>query len=95
MIRAIAFAIVLSASPALAQSVCAPHDAIMKLLLESHGERLAMRGVTETGNVVEILMSVSGTWTILHVQPNGLACLMAAGEGFEKVKPVKPAGKGT
>jgi hypothetical protein len=46
MTRALAILIILAASPALAQSVCWPHDAIMKSLFKNHGERPAMRGGT-------------------------------------------------
>ena len=95
MIRAVALIIILSASPALAQATCGALDVVRQALLDGYGEKPAMRGITAGGNVVEILMSATGSWTMLHVQPNGVACLMAAGEGWEKVKPVKPAGKGT
>ena len=44
-------------------------------------------GLASNGGVLEVLSSTSGsTWTILVTMPNGVSCMIAAGEGLEVVK---------
>ena len=40
-------------------------------------------GVTNKGALVEVLTSADGgTWTIIVTTPQGMSCLVAAGEGW-------------
>jgi len=41
-------------------------------------------GIANYGGLVEILSSQSGTsWTIILTMPNGVTCMIAAGENWE------------
>ena len=45
-------------------------------------------GLSTTGDMVEILADgTDGSWTIVMTLPNGLSCLVAAGENWEFVEP--------
>ncbi len=52
-------------------------------------------GLANNGGVIEVLSSGSGnTWTIIITMPNGVTCLLAAGEGWESL-PLIAAGPTT
>lgn len=74
-----------SSLPAQAQQqyVCGPHDAVRERLRELHGEVSVAVGITSNGNVLEVLASAAGTWTVVMTRPNGLSCLMAVGDGWQ------------
>lgn len=55
----------------------------MKRLAENYNERRIGNGTAEHGRVlIELWGSVSGTFTIMIVRPNGIACLAAAGSNW-------------
>ena len=84
------------AAPAAAQQLgpCAPRaDAVAKLAA-GYGEVQAGIGLGAGGrSVVELYVSESGSFTILVTQPNGLACIAAAGDGWQAI--AAAAGEGT
>ena len=46
-------------------------------------------GLTNKGAVVEVLTNQNGTtWTIIITMPNGVSCMVAAGEGWETIRQV-------
>lgn len=88
----------LFAPPAQAQQVgaqpnptCDARDKVLTALSGRYSERPASMGLAANGSMVEVLVSEKGTWTIISTMPNGLSCLIAAGEYWEKV-PDKLAG---
>lgn len=89
---------VMAAGPALAQGgVCGPRDAIVERLQEKYGETRQSMGLQSNNGVVEIFASdESGTWTILVTLPNGMTCLVAAGEAWDNtVAEADPKGSET
>jgi hypothetical protein len=67
-----------------AQVACGTRDSVVRNLGEKYGE--VRRGVGLTGStaIFEIYASeVTGSWTILKTTPNGMACVMAVGEGWQ------------
>lgn len=84
--RAIALVIVLFASlPAFAQQApCAEREAALKKLSNDYGESQVALGLTSDGNVLEVLASSNGTWTILVTTPQGLSCGVASGQAWTK-----------
>lgn len=81
----------LAVSPATAQPIpCGDYREIVRQLAEKHGERAAGRGLSASGNVVELLRSEDGGWTLLMVLPNGRACLMSMGEAWQPVEAARP-----
>ncbi len=82
------------AGPAVAQVtvalplVCAERREVLRDLAERYGENPAGRGVTNGGGLVERWQNPEqGTWTWVLITPGGLACLVAAGEGWRERRP--------
>ena len=47
--------------------------------------------MTNTGGLVEVLTDgKGGTWTIIVTTPQGMSCLVAAGEGWRSMQQVPP-----
>jgi hypothetical protein len=93
----LAFAALLLATPAWAQQPpppCGSRALVVAKLLEKFGETQQSAGLqTVRGDPVaafEVYANdETGTWTLLRSEPNGMACLMAAGRDWnETVEPV-------
>jgi len=70
---------------------CDSRTGVIKQLAERYAESPVAIGVTQDSNVIEVLASAGGTWTIIITTPNGVACIMGAGEYWELL-PAKPTG---
>jgi hypothetical protein len=69
-------------------NVCGEREMIVQRLLEQYGETRQSMGLQRNSGVVEVFASTeSGTWTILITLPNGMTCLVAAGEAWESFEP--------
>ena len=94
--KAIALGVVLvglTALPAAAEEaqepVCGVHQDVLEWFKHSYRETPVSIGLAANGTVIEVLKSAEGTWTIVMTQPNGISCLMAAGEGWQEVNTPK------
>lgn len=79
------FALIASTAMAQSQSQpqCNERDNVLALLAKKYKETPIAAGVTNTGGLVEVLTDIkSGTWTIIVTTPQGMSCLVAAGEGW-------------
>ncbi|KKN90072.1 hypothetical protein LCGC14_0231850 [marine sediment metagenome] len=89
MVRALAFFMFLATLPATAQMLCGPRADVLTNLTEGHGEYSASMGLASNGAVIEVFVSaidrdVGGrSFTIVMTRPDGLSCLMAAGNNWE------------
>ncbi len=81
-------------SSAQAQTVCGDRDAIVASLEKTYSEAPVSVGLASNGAIIEIFASPTGTFTIIVTQPNGLTCVMAAGEYWEDL-PKRLAGAHT
>ncbi len=79
--------------PAHAQSNCETRNSLIAKLDKGFGEQPIAIGLASTGNLLEVLISVHGTWTILITSPNGLACIAATGEHWQTLPKAEPAGE--
>ncbi|MCH7833031.1 MAG: hypothetical protein IIC55_09200 [Proteobacteria bacterium] len=52
---------------------------------KSYAEAPVSMGVTMGGGVIEVYASAEGTWTLVITQPNGMSCLIAAGQDWEEL----------
>ena len=87
---ALSLATAVASAPAGAAGPCYLRDAIHAHLAERYGERPVGVGVT-AGQLVELLTRPDGaSWTILVIRPDGLACPVAAGEGWTGVSDPTP-----
>jgi hypothetical protein len=69
-----------------AQTLCSARSNFLKHLGASHAEAPSAMGLTSSGKVVEILTSEKGTWTIIVTNPDGVSCVVAAGDAWENVE---------
>ncbi len=84
--------IALPAAAAEAQMVCGKRADLVRQLGDKYGETRRSMGLAEGRGVVELYASEeTGSWTILMTSPQGIACMMAAGQAFQ-IDPVQAVG---
>lgn len=76
-----------TASPAISVQGCAPRDALAAVLAEDFQERMDWVGVSSVGTLFELYVSKSGTWTIIVSTADGMSCIVAAGDYWERPTP--------
>ncbi|MEM7243601.1 MAG: hypothetical protein AAF429_15595 [Pseudomonadota bacterium] len=82
---------VMAASAGAQQMRCADRTEVIEKLHKKYGETRQSIGLNRTSGVVETYASLeTGTWTILLTLPNGQACMIAAGENFERLEETLP-----
>ncbi len=70
---------------------CAPRDSVVERLAEKYGESRQSIGLGTQGSMVETFASSdTGSWTITVTSPNGVTCLIASGQSFEKLAEAQP-----
>jgi hypothetical protein len=73
-----ALAVFSSAAAAQSQNQCNTRDSVLSLLANKYNN---------TGGLVEVLSTGDGnTWTIIVTTPQGMSCLVAAGEGWRELE---------
>lgn len=78
--------------PALAQATCMPRDNMVDSLNSKFSETLAGGGLQTEHRLIEIWRSSeSGTFTIIMTRPDGMSCVLAAGQNWHDVA-AAPAG---
>ena len=84
------------ATPALAQlQACYPRATLLSHLAKKYQEAPIAGGITNQGGLVEVLADPkSNTWTIIVTTPQGMSCLVAAGEGWRTLTPGPHLGPG-
>ncbi len=93
VVLAILASVAFGGGPAHAQSNCDNRTSLIAKLDRNFGEQPIAVGLATTGNLLEVLISADGTWTILITSPDGLTCIAAAGEHWQTLKTAKPADK--
>lgn len=69
-------------------SRCGAHTSIVDVLEKKYGETAHGIGLVSDKGVMQVYVSQEkGTWTILMTDAKGQSCLIAAGNGWEDVKP--------
>jgi hypothetical protein len=69
-------------------AACAERGQIVAGLAEIYGERPYAIGLAARNQLVEVFAAPeTGSWTIIMTTPDGIACLIAAGEHFERSDP--------
>ncbi len=81
---------------AAANGICMSYDMVTEKLRDESGEAIIGRGVMPGGRAVVEMWGDAGdgSWTVLQLQPNGMACLAFFGDGFH-VPDTPPPGEGT
>lgn len=86
---AVAAAGLLATAASAAAAPCGPREMIAKELAGTFKETRTALGLLASGEVLEIFVSPSGTWTALISQPSGWACIVASGEAWAQLPPPK------
>ncbi|MDH5750152.1 MAG: hypothetical protein OEY85_12655 [Rhodospirillales bacterium] len=81
-----------SAAQAQAQALCGDRNELIEKLKGSFAEIPHSMGLASNGSMIEIFASPDGSWTIVMTQPDGVTCLMAAGENWEDLPQKKNVG---
>ena len=85
MIRALLIlALLLVATPAFGQA-CQPYQKLEALLFEKYDERPIAAGLEVSGKLIRVYASTGEdpTWTLVLITPQGVACVMAVGVGWQ------------
>ena len=65
---------------------CAERSILLERLAERYAEQPAALGLDSSGGIIELLTHADGrTWTLMLTLPNGLSCLIAAGEYWQNI----------
>lgn len=91
--------ILLAAAAVLAATVppavagqCGPREMVVATLADRFGETRRGYGTAGPQALIELYASAAtGTFTVTVTRPDGLTCLIAAGEGWEAAVPELPA----
>ncbi|WP_422366584.1 hypothetical protein [Pelagibius sp.] len=82
-------ALVSNSTAATAQPQCDQRDSVLKVLQQKYKEAPVALGVTHNGGLVEVLSTGNGTtWSIIVTTPQGMSCLVAAGEGWRAMEQI-------
>ena len=87
--RALILALCLSA-PVHAQSACTSLPDALAALATRYGEAPRVSGLMANGQLMIVTASEAGGFSVLLVSPDGVACMVAAGEGFALTEAPKP-----
>ena len=64
---------------------CASHAKMTAFLIEKYNEAPRANGTINSTNIMEMYVSMQGSWTVLLTRNDGLACIVAAGQNYEDV----------
>lgn len=74
---------------------CAQRDIVIERLSNGYGETRRSIGLASNSSIVEMHASDdTGSWSITVTHPNGLTCLVAAGNSYEVIQEELPAAMG-
>jgi hypothetical protein len=77
-----------------AQLVCGDRGTVVSGLEKNFSEAPVSMGLSSNGSIIEIFASPDKTWTIVMTKPDGMSCVLMAGEDWESL-PTQLAGIGT
>ncbi len=87
MIRTV-FALLLFASPAAAVELkCYERASFIASLADNYGEVQMVRAMEDRGEMVEVYVSASGTWTLVVVKPDLVTCIAGSGTKWMMIAP--------
>ena len=68
-------------------SFCTAHDKLSDMLNTKFGEQKLGMGLAGSSAMVELFVSAKGTFTLVSTNTDGVACIVGAGDGWEKADP--------
>ena len=82
------FSAILGSRPASAEAVCGDHSEILAKLEKFHSEKPRAIAVSTDGKLLEVVVSATGSWSILLTRPNRRTCVVATGDSWESLPEV-------
>ncbi|MCH7936853.1 MAG: hypothetical protein IH994_07160 [Proteobacteria bacterium] len=79
----LAFASAFPDARAAAAMLCGSRNDVAEDLAKNHGELPVSWGLIGNSHLIEVFVSPTGGFTIIVTRPDGLACVMAAGENWQ------------
>lgn len=79
---------VASQAQTVGQAICGLREDMGKMLEQRFGEEPKAAGLIGDNRVVELLVSQTGSWTLLVTTPEGRSCVMTGGDEWTE-KPVE------
>ena len=70
-------------------AVCSERKKFTTFLSKKYKEMPKAVGLVSNTGMMEVYVSEQGTWSILMTTPNGITCLIAAGDHWEGLKLAK------
>lgn len=86
----LAAAALMAAASSASAAVCGDREGILSRFADTYQEEPAIIGLTERGDLIEILRAPSGTWTLIATRPVGTTCIVMAGEALELLPAALP-----
>ena len=84
MLATLSISAAVLASPTHA-AMCTRRENLLKVLDQKYKESRHAIGLISSTGVLEVYASKKGTWTVFVTNPNGVSCIVAAGDSFEQV----------
>jgi hypothetical protein len=75
----------IGSAPAAAAAQCGPRAVLLEHLSKHFKEQPRVLGLVGSSGIMEIHVSVQGSWTVLVTSASGTACIVAAGESWEEL----------
>ncbi len=88
----IAFAANLPAHAAPFGTFCGNRDSIHERLADKFSEAPVIRALSGAGNLVEMLASPDGSWTMIVTRPGGPTCIVSTGDMWQPLQPASAVG---
>jgi hypothetical protein len=80
--------------PASAHAACMPRAVMIERLADRYGEGRESVALDASGRMVETFANIeTGSWTVAVTLPNGIACLIASGQSYERVREAPVTGE--
>ena len=71
-----------------AQMACGKRADFLAQFAKLYDELPSAIGITDQGALLDLLVSASGTWTMMLTVPGGLTCIVATGQQWETLPAV-------
>ncbi len=69
---------------------CTDRASALTHLAKKYSETPVAIGLANNGGVIEVLTDAAGsTWSIIITMPDGMACIVASGEHWEPLSPLR------
>lgn len=90
LFSAIALLAALPFSAAVDAAQCGDSASIAAYLARKYREKPRAAGMVGSRGYMQLYVAETGTWTVLLTSPEGISCIIAAGDGLEFLQGSKP-----